>query len=167
MTEIACERELETLAAMSDGTWPDRCGEDLRAHVAACPSCAEMTVVAGALLDDRTEAFSRAALPSSGLMWWRMQFRSRQERARAATITVAIIQAAAFVAVLAIAIVGMAVFSPSTSHSLNPFTDFASFQAIFKTAVASAVQWGVPLIFAFAAWVTLAPVIVWMAVTED
>jgi hypothetical protein len=167
VNKIGCERELETLAAVSDGTWPERSGEELHTHVLACSDCSEMITVAGALLEDRSQTARRATVPSAGSMWWRMQLRSRQDNARIAARKMAAIQVAAFVTVFGLAIGAMIAFAPSLSRSLNPFNDLASFESIFQSASSSALQWGVPLLLALAIWIALTPIAVWLAVTED
>jgi hypothetical protein len=80
MTDPRCSREDELLEALSRGF----VGAELMTHVDACTACSELHVVAGALLDDRADAFIDAPLPASGTMLWRMQLRQRQEAESAA-----------------------------------------------------------------------------------
>ena len=70
-----CTREDELLDALERGF----VGPELEAHTTSCPSCHELHLVAGALLDDRVHAMREAPVPSSGTMWWRMRVRARQE----------------------------------------------------------------------------------------
>src|SRR5947207_1385388 len=63
VADLTCLREEELLEALSDGREP--LGE-LATHVAACPSCSELALVAGAILDDRNLAMREAAVPPSG-----------------------------------------------------------------------------------------------------
>ena len=75
-------------------------GEELDAHVTSCTSCSELRVVAGAVLDDRSQAMLEAPIPSAGMMLLRMRMRERQEAestarrslliGQAVTLTVAI-----------------------------------------------------------------------------
>lgn len=80
MRNGSCQREGELLDALGRGFVP----AELEAHVTDCPSCSELRTVAGALLDERSQALVEAPVPASGTMWWRMRIRHRQEaRARA------------------------------------------------------------------------------------
>ena len=75
MNPSHCEFENELLDAMGRGF----VGAELESHLAACVSCSELRLVAGALLDERLQAVMEAPVPSAGTMWWRMQMRHRQE----------------------------------------------------------------------------------------
>lgn len=75
MNASVCRREDELLDALGRGY----VGPELTAHVDGCPSCSELRLVAGALLDDRREAITEAHVPSAGAMWFRMQMRHRRE----------------------------------------------------------------------------------------
>jgi len=75
MNAERCPHEDELLDALGRGY----VGDELASHVAGCTACGELRVVAGALLDDRTQAMNEAGVPSSGTMWWRMRVRHRQE----------------------------------------------------------------------------------------
>lgn len=75
MTTNLCPREDELLDALAAGF----IGGELESHVAACSSCSELRLVAGAVLDDRAVAMMEAPIPASGTVWWRMQLRQNQE----------------------------------------------------------------------------------------
>jgi hypothetical protein len=75
MTTSLCPREDELLDGLAAGF----IGAELESHVAACSSCSELRLVAGAVLDDRAVAMMEAPIPASGTVWWRMQLRHRQE----------------------------------------------------------------------------------------
>jgi hypothetical protein len=76
----ACPREDELLDALGAGF----VGEELLSHTRTCAACGELHLVAAALLDERVQAATEAALPSSGTMLWRMQMRRHQEAQSAA-----------------------------------------------------------------------------------
>jgi hypothetical protein len=153
-----CEREFETLDAVTSGAWPDACDASLRAHVAACSTCVDIAEVAGVLIEDRDAASRIAPIPPSGLVWWRMQLRARRDATRVARRTVIAVQAAVFSGVLGIA---LAVLVPRLWDKLPHMKPIAS------SGVLTLAQFGVPLLLALAVWLTLAPVAVWLAVTED
>lgn len=84
MKPVECEFESETLAAVKQGRWPGRVDAELHAHVAGCGICSDIAAVAGAFEEAREELCAQAAIPDSGRMWWRAQFRARREAAEAA-----------------------------------------------------------------------------------
>jgi hypothetical protein len=153
-----CTREIETFDAISSGAWPDACDDSLRAHVATCAICSDVAEVAGALIDDRDAALRQALVPPSGVVWWRMQMRARNEAAQSARRTVIAVQAAVFAAVLGIA---LAILGGAW------WTELPHVDEIAASGLLVVAQWGVPLLLALAIWLTLAPVAVWLAVTED
>ena len=77
---MSCPQEHALIDALARGY----VGPDLTEHIAACESCSELQLVAGALLDDRRSAVSEAPIPSSATMWWKVQARHRIEAAAAA-----------------------------------------------------------------------------------
>ena len=161
MRKADCERELETLDAVSIGAWPDRCDAALREHVTTCAACSDLTEVAAALLDDRDAALRRARIPPSGLVWWRMQMRARRETAGAARRTVIAVQVAVFAGVLGLALAALTVLSKGWWSNLAKVNELAA------SGLPVVAQWGVPLLLALAVWLALAPVAFWLAVTED
>jgi hypothetical protein len=102
---LECEMEAEVLAAIAESRWPagpdakaaarqdtrmgtkpdampdSRMAADLRAHAAQCPICADVVAVAGAVLSDRRNLRSTAAIPDAGRIWWQAQLRARREAA--------------------------------------------------------------------------------------
>ena len=95
MSAAGCPREPELLAVLRSGAWPAACDEDLRDHAAACPGCRDLVEVATALLEDRDAGIREAPLPGSGLVWWKMQLRLRQDAVRSARRTLLVVQATA------------------------------------------------------------------------
>lgn len=87
-----------------------------------------------------------------------MQMRVRRDAALAARRTVMAVQAAVFAGVLGIA---LTVLAPRWWDKLPHVDAFATSSLMVVT------QWGAPLLLALAVWLTLAPVAVWLAVTED
>jgi hypothetical protein len=139
------------LDAIGAGRWPERCDAGLAAHVARCDECSETAIVAAALLDARHAAVRGAPVPSSGLVWWRMQMRARREAAvrveRTLSFAHALVVASA--SGIALAILGAAWLTGA--FELPPLP-------VSWTSIAG---------LAGAACVVLAPVAVWFAVTEE
>jgi hypothetical protein len=73
---IECEFESDVLAP----AW----SEELRAHVAACPICADVAAIAAAIDAAREEMRTAAVIPDSGRVWWLAQMRARREATKAA-----------------------------------------------------------------------------------
>jgi predicted anti-sigma-YlaC factor YlaD len=117
MTAACCPREPELLAALGRGY----VAPEIEEHLAACPACAELRMVAAALLDDRAETTASAPVPAAGTMWWRMRLRQRQEAesqarrwlfaGQAATLTMALALVAGLfggeIATAAVAVAGL------------------------------------------------------------
>lgn len=138
-----CAREDELLTALGRGFL----GLDLEAHLRECPSCRELHLVAGALLDERTAAVAEASVPSAGTTWWRVRLRHRQEAQAAARRTLFVGQALS----LAVAVgLLLALFGPGLLHTA-------------RQLVAS-LQLSTPLLLALAALLLLVPIGGWIAV---
>ncbi|HEX6094740.1 MAG TPA: hypothetical protein VF432_00345 [Thermoanaerobaculia bacterium] len=142
---MTCPRENELLDALGRAY----VGAELEAHVASCASCSELRLVAGALLDDRTQAMIEAPVPSAGTMWWRMRVRQRHEAQATARRTLLIGQAATLV----IALVLVASF-------------FGGDVASAVKHVIATIRVSTPLLLALATWVLLAPIAGWVALRQ-
>jgi len=100
----ACERDVLDLVAI--GQWPSRADETLRAHVAACATCAEVAAVAAAVREwaDETDNPQPVKVPDASVVWYRAQVRARQEATRRASRPVLVAQLVALVAVVIAAV---------------------------------------------------------------
>jgi hypothetical protein len=96
MSPFECEFEAEVLAAVIQSRWPERTDPVLRAHVATCPLCSDVTAVAGALEESGEAIRESAIVPDSGRVWWLAQMRVRREAARAAGRPITVAQVLAF-----------------------------------------------------------------------
>ena len=79
MTPIECEHEADVLCAVVQSRWPERVDAELRAHVAHCQICADVTLVASAIGTESETLRREAQLPDSGRVWWHAQLRARRE----------------------------------------------------------------------------------------
>ena len=145
-----CPREEEALALVRAGRWPDGCDDEMRAHVAGCVSCGQCVQIASMLPTDYRAAVRTAPVPTSGLVWWRVQRRAREEAARTVARVVTMVQAASVIIGLAVAI-GIA----GTDNVLRTF------------ALGPIPAWSIPLLLALSAWLALAPVAVYFTVGRD
>lgn len=150
-----CPQEHETLSIVQAGRWPDGCDDAMRSHVDACSTCRDIVRVASLIHNDYQVSIRAAHVPASGMVWWRMQRRARQEAVRTASRVITIVQAIAVAAGVAVAIGILA----ATSRAF----DFAPAD-LSRTVLA---QWAVPMLIALASWLALAPVAVYLAVSKD
>ena len=142
---MICRREDELLDALGRGF----VGAELSAHVDQCPSCSELRLVAGAVLDDRRQAIAEAPLPSSGTMLWRMKMRHRQEAEATARRSLLIGQAAT----LAIAITLLvAIFGTNLAGE--------------AAQVIAAIRVSTPLLLTLATWALVAPIAGYVALRQ-
>src|ERR1035438_3668154 len=78
-----CDREQEILDAVHAGRLEGRWGEEIRQHIAACADCADLALVADALLRESEEPIE-AHLPTAQFLWWKSKLRARREAEAAA-----------------------------------------------------------------------------------
>lgn len=115
-----CPREAALLESLG-AAGLDGCGDDLRAHLGGCASCAALAEGVIRLRDECTASIHEAPVPSSATMWWRLQRRARHEEAERAMRPITAIQAvtlACAVGVLA-AVIGM--IAPESSSIASWF----------------------------------------------
>ena len=141
-----CPREDELLDALGAGF----IGDELESHIATCASCHELRLVAGALLDERVQAVTEAALPSSGTMLWRMQMRRREEAQSAARRSLLVGQAVTLAAALVLV-----------------FTLLGGTLAGEALNVIASIELSTPLLLAVAAWLLAAPIAGWVLIRLD
>ncbi len=100
MRQIECEFESDVLAAVIQSRWPERVDAELREHVKKCDICSDVAAVASAIECARevtaADAAIPAALPDSGLVWWKAQMRARREAVETAGRPITAIQVAAY-----------------------------------------------------------------------
>jgi len=141
----ACPREDELLDALGAGF----IGEELESHITTCAACGELRLVAGALLDERVQAVTEAALPSSGTMLWRMQMRRRQEAQSTARRSLLIGQAVTLAAAIVLV-----------------FTLLGGNLAGEAVNVIASIKLSPPLLLAVAIWLLAAPLAGWLLIRQ-
>ena len=115
MTPTECLREADVLDEIGAGRWPEHAPVALREHVASCPVCADLALVASGLRAEGDAARADIAsipLPSAGQVWWRAELRARQEKAELAQRPIAAVQIVAAVVVLLALGSGIWAFAP-------------------------------------------------------
>lgn len=151
MGVIDCGREQDVLDAVASRRWPDRAGDELRAHVAACAICADLAEVAQALQEEHARVWRDARVPAPGLVWWRAEMRARQEAARTAARPILLAQAvaAACAAGLALALLSLTA----------PWLRDVDWLVVL--------QRGLPLAVIVAAWLVVAPVALYLVFSDE
>jgi hypothetical protein len=159
MTIIECPRESDVLDAIDSKRWPHRVSRELADHVTTCEICSDVLAVATAMREDQKATWQEAGIPSSGQVWWRAEMRARQEAIRAASrpITVAY-SVAAFAALVLVVAAGW--FAWPTVHGFA--TSIASSQAPSLTSPLT-----LPLLVAFGALLVIAPVAVYLVLSDE
>ena len=167
MNAIECAREQDVVDAVATGRWPDRCDDDLRAHVAACAICADVAEVARALQEERDLAWSDARVPPSGRVWWRAEMRARQEAARRAAQPITVVQgiAGACAAGLLVALIGM--IWPRLWESLGLFAGLKALVGPGLASLSAALPGlGLPIAIALGASLVLTSVALYFVFSE-
>jgi hypothetical protein len=172
MNPIECPREQEVMEVVAAGRWPERCPEELRAHVTQCGICADAAEVAIAIHQDYDDAFAAAHVPPAGLVWWRAELRARQDAMRAVSRPLTLVHA--FGGACAVGVV-LAVFSRLWPWIQNWFSlpEIANVDLPIAAEVTNAAplllaQWGVPLAFAIGlALFIVAPVAMYLVFSDE
>jgi hypothetical protein len=81
--------------------------------VDGCPSCAEIAAIARAFCDDRSALLREAQVPSSAIVWWRAQMRSRREAAEAAAQPIKWVHGLVLACTAGILVAAIGFFSPT------------------------------------------------------
>ncbi len=152
MNAPLCPREGEVLDALRSGAWPAGCGDELRAHPAECPSCRDLVEVTTALFEDRDAGIQEAPIPGSGLVWWKMQMRHRQEAMGSARRTLLLVQGTALSVAGGLALLMLQLFVPGWTE-------------LVARALPAAVRGAAPVLLAVVACLALAgaPIVAWLA----
>jgi hypothetical protein len=157
--EIDCPRESDVLDALASARWPERVDAELAQHVASCAVCQDVIAVASAIQTDHDFAWQEASVPSSGQMWWRAEMRTRQDAIREASRPVTVAQGVAVLFALIVA-AAAAWFSWPSLHGLFS----ASSSDASATAFASPLV--LPLAIAMGAFLIVAPIAIYMVLSE-
>ena len=87
--------------------------------VEGCPSCAEIAAIAQAFTDDRSALLREAQVPSSAIVWWRAQMRSRREATAAAGQPMTWAQGLAIACAVGVLVSAVGFFAPTFMKALE------------------------------------------------
>ena len=140
MMRWRCASESDTVRAVRTGEWPGR----LRGHVADCPVCHDVALVAAALGRDRRRRPAEPPVASPGRVWWMAQLRARHTAAERALRPISVMEWTAVAATVPVAAGTLASVLPSVASWLAEFRvvpmieGMGSYAALPMAAVASA-----------------------------
>ena len=156
MNAMDCLREQEVVQMVACGRWPDRCPEDLRAHVSTCAVCSDAVEVALAFREDLEDASLGAHVPPPGLVWWRAELRARQEAMRTVSRPMTLVQAFGGACTVGVAVALLTRAWPWLKNTLT-FIDLSAF---------SFSQWTV-LLTAALALLIIAPLAMYLVLSDE
>lgn len=161
-----CHRSSDVAAAAIAGELSHAADTELRRHLAECEACRDLALVVSALRGERDRVRREAPAPSAGLVWWRAALRERQEAERRAVAPVTLVHAAAFIAVLAVAVVSFSTFAhlPWTAW-LADFLPTWSGTSQALADVSPVLRWALAL--GATAWLILGPVALYLTLRRD
>ena len=87
--------------------------------VEGCASCAEIAAIAQAFVDDRNGLAREAQVPSSAIVWWRAQMRSRREAVEAAAQPITWVQGLVLACAAGILVAAIGFFAPTFMKALE------------------------------------------------
>jgi hypothetical protein len=139
-----CGREPEIVGMITAGGEHDALADELTQHLHDCADCRDAAAVASAVRSER-EAAWHDAVPTADIVWFRAQLKARAEAAEFAARPVFVVHALA-----AACLVGVVAGVIGTMGTFD---------------IASVLGRGILL--AFAVWLVMAPIAVYLAATED
>lgn len=125
MRSVDCVREDELLEALQSGRWPETADASLRAHADACASCTDLLTVAAPLLDEHHALVREAQVPSSAIVWWRAQMRSKREAAETAAQPITLVQGITFACIAGLLATALGFFVPTFRNAAGWVADAA------------------------------------------
>ena len=168
MNAIDCAREAEVVNAVLSGRTD--C-EELHMHAEGCEVCTEVMAVAALLRDDRELARGDVPVPAAGQVWWRAAVRARLDATRAAARPLTWAQAVAGACAAGLTAGAMTLAWPTVTRifgwlearawSLSPAPQDVA------ELVTTAIQRSLPFAVAAAAALVLAPLALYLALSDD
>lgn len=102
-----CSQQKQVAAELRLGRPPEVWDETLRAHIAACRSCNDLSLVAQTLQQDRMQTVQAAQIASPGALWWQAQVRLRKGAMERVTRPIAVAEKFALISMTAAVLAGI------------------------------------------------------------
>lgn len=172
MRQSECQREAELLEALRTDAWPDCCPDVLRTHVGRCPSCAGLVEIVLPLLDEQRAAVRNAAVPSSAVMWWKLQTRARREGTARAMRPLSAAQAITLACALGLLVAAIGLVAPEASQvwswlgALGASAEAAGAASLPSTAAQLLSPAGIAILLAGALILIVTPVAIYLAASD-
>ena len=170
MADHDCIHEGDVVAAVLGRRW-DRANDDLKQHAAQCETCRDVVAVASVLSADQEHARYEVRVPAAGQVWWRAAVRARLEAAHAAARPLTWLHgiAGACALGLAVAVAGMAwpTIRDIGAWLAEQVPGVDSGLGDVAVLMSAAIQKSLPLAFIVAAFMVLAPVALYFALSDD
>jgi hypothetical protein len=165
MTTIECAREADVIEAIASDQF-----DVVRDHVDACAICADLVAVVRAVRAERDAACHEARPPSAALVWWRASMRARAEAARVAEQPLSVARGVAGACAIGVVCALIAAAWRSALWFQRIGDVIASLDASrveLVTASALVVQHAAPFIIAFAACLLVAPLAIYLVMSDE
>jgi len=147
VSRIECKREQEILDAVASGRWPERANAELQAHAKMCRICTEVALISKLYQEDYSAALEEARVPSSGLVWWKSELRTRQEAVRAASRPIEMVQGVSIACVVGVLLIALTLLS--SPFDLGAISTFLRDQPVVLWLVMGAVAALTPIALYF------------------
>lgn len=160
-----CARESDVLEAVAF----DRVAE-VREHLDNCASCAEVAAIARALRREHAVNVRDAHVPSAGAVWWRATIRARAEAARTVSKPITVAQGIAAACVVGLLAGFGGVLWRWLSSMMSAGDVLVRLDARrdeIAAASSLALQYAVPLALGLAACLVVAPLALYLALSDD
>lgn len=180
MNAIECAREADVLeAVLRRQLDPDRADEagwlhgveDLRRHVGQCEICADVVAVATLLREDREIARHDVRVPAAGQVWWRAAVRARLDGAHAAARPLTWAQGIAGASAVGVGVAVIGIAWPTVDRAAGWLGSHAwsigPAALAIVDVVSAAVLHSLPFAIAAAAGMVLAPLALYLALSDD
>lgn len=170
MPSAECVREDELLEALQTSRWPETCDAGLRDHVSGCAACSDLLAVAAPLLDEHRSLMLEAAVPSSAIVWWRAQMRSRREAAETASQPISIALGIVIACAAGLLATAVGIFVPTFRKALAWMVErFSALPAIASAVPADplASPVGVAAAAAILICLLVAPVVLYVTLRDS
>ena len=172
MKNIECRREQELIDAVESRRWPDRIDPDLRSHVDECSFCADVVEVVSALHADRDAVMENVQIPAASVVWWRAEVQARQEAAQVAARPISLVLAFAAASTVGVSLALLGRVAPVVGDWLNWLGVTLlglGRSGGFELGSLSTLGFspGLPTLLVIGASVALAPVAVYLILSEE
>ncbi len=170
MRKPPCPREAELVDTLQTSP-PSALDDSLREHAAGCASCGDTLAVVSALLGEHHTLMHEAAVPSSAIVWWRAQMRSRREAAATASRPISFVQGVALACAAGLLATLLGIFVPAFRQATVWIANAANGWSALSLPIGTGEFVANPLVLAGVAAVALCalvlPVALYFAFHED